>query len=48
MTEEETYDYNEECSNCGEDNEFEIPKRKTVKDFMVSQKCFNCDCLIKQ
>lgn len=45
---EEIYEYDKECSNCEEENEFEIPKGKTVNDFMIGQRCSNCDCLVKE
>ena len=34
------------CKNCLEEEEYEIPFGKTVKEFLKGKKCENCKCLI--
>lgn len=47
----DTYSYVIECENCGEEIEYEIPLRTTVKTFKAqlkseNEKCDNCGCYV--
>lgn len=33
------------CKNCGDEEDYDIPKGKTVKEFVKKVHCKRCNCL---
>lgn len=43
----QTYLLVKDCANCGYHNVFNVPKGKTVYDFLKLIKCQNCGCNVQ-
>lgn len=41
----DTYEEYAKCTNCGENNDLEIPIGVKVEDFIKDKKCTNCGCV---
>lgn len=46
--EENTYEFDLDCENCENRESYDIPKGKTLKEYLKDEICDNCGCKIIQ
>ena len=42
----ETYEMYESCENCGEEEEYHIPRGMLKREFLKDKKCAYCGCSV--